>query len=705
MSTRSTLFAVLAAILLPFTLQAGTWENYSNVTEVTDAWELDGHVWTTCKGGVVDFDMAAGTKTVYAMGDAGLPSADIEQIAVEAASGTIWVGTYDAGVVMWDGDNWNTWEYPTDFLLYRMKIDGFGNLWLQTDGGLYQFDKTTHAYTFVNSVGGAGWDFNAWDFDLTSDNEVLIFTGTSCLLIDAATLAPIDSFPNSDSPLVLACTPNSVRAYKVDANRYLISNFGFLEFENKDGSFEDATSGLPAFAFVNDISRGVDDALYALVNNTEIYMLAGDAWEFQASIAPSIGAKLVYADANSFYVSKSVYLEAPVLLHKTDMDLTTFDPSLYVFGSNNIRGLASDAYDFVYMASGSAMYKYNILNDNWDLFQTVPSAYGQIYDLKFVNNTFYVVDYGNLITYYSGGTWSHIPLAAGYSSIYIYDYDVTADGTVYFINDEGLFRFNGTTTEHLLSGGGVFDPYLSVAYDAGRNVIWLGKMNGIVKYDFTTTELIDASDVPALNLGASVNEIQIDPSGNVWFGANNNRAYAYDGSDWADFSLGGGYAFILDFAFSGSKTYFMLGSGDEGGVYVYDSADGSYTIYDMAHEDGLISDRNNYIHLDIEGNLWIAHSDFGVSMYRDEIIIDPTEIVTNEQTIGLYPNPASQQLQIKSAINGNAKVQIYSTQGALLRSASIHANTIDISDLTSGMYILHMQYENGVSAQTTFIKE
>jgi hypothetical protein len=49
-------------------------------------------------------------------------------------------------------------------------------------------------YTFINSVGGAGWDFNAWDFDITPDNQVLIFTGTKCLVFDAATTTAVDSF-------------------------------------------------------------------------------------------------------------------------------------------------------------------------------------------------------------------------------------------------------------------------------------------------------------------------------------------------------------------------------------------------------------------------------------------------------------------------------------------------------------------------------
>ncbi|MBK8343409.1 MAG: hypothetical protein IPL12_08925 [Bacteroidetes bacterium] len=185
------LFSMFTAVLLSAAAfqafgQEQEWVNYSNFTAVTDVEPVGDHLWITAKGGVVDMNTTTLEKTYYKKGDAGLPSSLVEQVAVDATSGTIWVGTYDAGVVEWDGENWLSYDYPTYFLMYRMKFDGFGDLWLQTDAGLYKFDSDDHSYTFINSIGGAGWDFDAWDFDITSDNKVLIFTGEDCLVIDAA---------------------------------------------------------------------------------------------------------------------------------------------------------------------------------------------------------------------------------------------------------------------------------------------------------------------------------------------------------------------------------------------------------------------------------------------------------------------------------------------------------------------------------------
>ncbi|MFI5172625.1 MAG: hypothetical protein ACHQFW_09550, partial [Chitinophagales bacterium] len=369
---------------------AGTWENYSNITSITDAEPAGDHIWTTCKGGVIDFNVVTGEKTVYKHGDAGLPSSSVEQVAVSTTTETIWIGTYDSGVVEWDGTYWITYEFPIAFNLYRMKFDSFGDLWLQTNMGLYKFDCTTHEYTFINSVGGAGWDFNAWDFDITIEDHVLIFTGTNCLVIDAATNTPIDSFPNSDSPIVLGCSPNNVRIYGVDANTYLINNFGTLEFEHKDGSFTSAMDGLPEFAFVGNIVRGSDNNLYCYLNN-EIYKLTGTSWTFEKNIAGYTIDKLLFTDGLDFYLNEYAYLNIPVLIDINAVSTNIFETQEVAFGSNNVTGVVKNNAGEILISSGSAFYSYDEIENDWNLYSNVATAYGVMYDPKYVNGILYVI--------------------------------------------------------------------------------------------------------------------------------------------------------------------------------------------------------------------------------------------------------------------------------------------------------------------------
>ena len=671
----------------------GTWENYSNITQLTDAKPVGDHIWTTCKGGVIDFNTATGEKVVYKKGDAGLPSDAIEQIAVSSLDATIWVGTYDAGVVEWNGTNWLTYEFPVVFSLYRMKFDSFGDLWLQTNLGLYKFDCVTHEYTFINSVGGAGWDFNAWDFDITADDQVLIFTGTSCVVIDAATNTPIDSFPNTDSPVVLGCSPSTVRVYEVDENTYLINNNGFLEFEYKDGTYISADEGLPDFVFFGNITRGSDNNLYILVGN-EIYKLVGTTWTFINSIDGYTTEKLFYTDGIEFYVSEYACLNIPVLININAAETNVFITRDVEFNSNNITGLAKNAEGEILIASAGNIYSYTTINNNWDLFLSVPTEYGSMSDMKFVNGNVYIIDYGNLIEYYDGINWTHVPLCDGYSSIYIYDYCVTSTSVVYFVNDEGLFKYEaGETTMVLESTGGVSGWFLSLDYDETNNLVWLGKTSGIVKYDFITQDFINSADVPAMADGSSIQIIEIDNDNNVWFGANNNKVYKYDGVEWVDYTIGSDGDFIIEIEFSGTKIYFGLTDGTEG-VHIYDSVDNSWEYFNTSTDANMPSNSVTQLAIDNDNNFWMAHSDLGISVYREEA--EPVTIISDEilDVMNVYPNPASNTITVNMLLNADNFIRINDWNGQLLISKKADNSTIDISSLPAGIYLLTIYETN-----------
>ena len=691
------IFTFLSAQTVGF---AQNWENYSNITSITDAEPMGDHIWTSCKGGVIDFNTTTGEKTYHKMSADGLPSSSVEQVAVNAATSVIWVGTYDAGVVEWDGENWITYDFPAAFQLYRMKFDMTGNLWLQTDGGLYKFDCTTHEYTFVNSIEGIGWDLNAWDFDITPENHVLIFTGTNCLVIDAVTNTPIDSFPNSDSPVVLGCSPTTVRLYGVDDNTYLINNFGFLEFQFKDGTYASAMDGLPEFTFVNNIVRGADDEIYCFVDNAAIYKLEGLIWVLEETVDTYQFEKLLFTDGADFYLNEYAYLNTPSLIKANTSGMEEFDTKEFNFTSNNIQGLTMNDEGEILMTSASKIYTYNEITNNWDFYLDAPSVYGA-YDLKYANNMLYTIDYGNLIEYYDGVSWTHIPYADGYSSIYIYDYDVTEDGVVYFVNDEGLFKSEGGITELLIATYAVSSWFLSVDYDETRDLLWLGRINGIVKYDFVTEDIINSTDVAAMAGGSSIQEIACDPSGNVWFGANNNKVYMYDGITWTDFNVGNDGDFIIEFAFQGTKVYFGLTDGTEG-FHSYDTNDGSWEYFNTSEDASMISNALNYLVVDEEFNIWMALNDAGISVLRTET--EPVSIITiDNENIKLYPNPTTDHINIETAGLENCNVQIINVNGSIVSNTINYNNTIDISDLSNGIYLLKViSLDNAQSYSTRF---
>ncbi len=669
-------------------LFAGTWENYSNINAITDAVPSGDHLWITAKGGVIDMNTVSGIRTFYNRGDAGLPSASVEQVAVNSVDNVIWVGTYDAGVASWDGSNFTTYPFPEVFNLYRMKFDGFGNLWIQANTGLFKFNTTSHEYTFVNTVAGAGWDFNAWDFDITPENHVLIFTGTNCVVIDAATNAAIDSFPNSESAIVATCTPTTVRLYEVNEMCYLISNFGQIEFEFKDGTFESATAGLPDFAFIGNIERGADNELYAFVNGNAIYKLTGLTWELATDLDANLYDQLIYANGSDFYLDEYTYNNVPKLFHVADAITETINVQEFNFTSNDVGGIVKNPAGEIILSSGSKLYTYNASSNNWDLYSDVPTIYGSLYDLKYADGNIYGVDYGNLIEYFDGSTWTHIPYADGYSSVYIFDYDVTADGVIYFINDDGLFKSEGGVTEILIATPSIYDWFFSVKYDASRNLIWLGNMDGIIKYDFDSQEIINSIDVPAMSAGSSIQEIEVDALNNVWFGANNNKTYKYDGTDWEDFTIGEGNEFIIEFAFDGTKTYFGL-TGDIGGISVYDSYLDTWEYYATTVDPSMVSNSVNEIAIDADHNIWVAHNDFGASVYRTEEAPEAIESITVSDKVLVFPNPASDMITVHT-LPAHYVASITDLQGKLIVKGISMQNGIAVDNLNAGIYMLNI---------------
>ena len=497
---------------------------------------------------------------------------------------------------------------------------------------------------------------------------------------------------------MLACSPTTVRLYGVDEDTYLINNFGFLEFQFKDGTYAPAEDGLPEFAFVNNIVRGFDNALYCFVDNVEIYKLVGFSWELVKTVDTYSFEKLLFANGTDFYLNEYAYLNVPSLIKADASGMDVFDTKEFNFTSNNIQGLTINGEGDILMLSASKIYSYNADINNWEFYVDAPSVYGA-YDLKYINDMLYAIDYGNLIEYYDGVSWTHIPYADGYSSIYIFDYDVTADGVVYFVNEEGLFKSEGGVTELLIETYAVSSWFMSVEYDEARGLLWLGRINGIVKYDFVTEDLINSSDVAAMADGSSIQEISCDDAGNVWFGANNNKVYMYDGTEWTDFTVGNDGDFIIEFAFQGTKVYFGLTDGTEG-FHSYDTNDGTWEYFNTSEDASLISNALNFLVVDEAFNIWMATSDAGISLLRAEV--DPVDVITmDNESIKLFPNPAADHINIETAGLENMNIQIVNINGSVVLNTINKTNSIDISGLANGIYLLKVISSDNSQNYTT----
>jgi hypothetical protein len=82
-----------------------------------------------------------------------------------------------------------------------------------------------------------------------------------------------------------------------------------------------------------------------------------------------------------------------------------------------------------------------------------------------------------------------------------------------------------------------------------------------------------------------------------------------------------------------------------------------------------------------------------------------SEVITvADGTQRIFPNPTSGILNI-DGLTGPARVKVYSLQGQLLKAIEQVKNTIDISDLPAGVYILNLATGNKIPLRKRVVKQ
>ncbi|SCY24682.1 Por secretion system C-terminal sorting domain-containing protein [Flavobacterium caeni] len=102
-------------------------------------------------------------------------------------------------------------------------------------------------------------------------------------------------------------------------------------------------------------------------------------------------------------------------------------------------------------------------------------------------------------------------------------------------------------------------------------------------------------------------------------------------------------------------------------------------------------------------NAYIATSDLGIMRYPIENAILSVDDVVAQQRVGLYPNPARNQLNIFASGDAIAKVALYSVTGQKVMERSEAA--FDVSSLDNGIYLVTVQTESGKSFTKKLVKQ
>src|SRR5699024_4576023 len=83
---------------------------------------------------------------------------------------------------------------------------------------------------------------------------------------------------------------------------------------------------------------------------------------------------------------------------------------------------------------------------------------------------------------------------------------------------------------------------------------------------------------------------------------------------------------------------------------------------------------------------------------------DMSVAAQKEDQIRLFPNPAKNELFIKG-IDSNSSLQIISMEGRILLTKTVEQDArLDVSDLESGVYFVHIQTQNRVVVKRFVIR-
>jgi hypothetical protein len=101
--------------------------------------------------------------------------------------------------------------------------------------------------------------------------------------------------------------------------------------------------------------------------------------------------------------------------------------------------------------------------------------------------------------------------------------------------------------------------------------------------------------------------------------------------------------------------------------------------------------------------LTITNNDGDWLVYNSVLLSNPT---FNENTVSLYPNPVQNILNIQNTANNLSKIQIYDLNGRLLQNHALQINevTLDMSQLTSGVYVVVLENEMGHQISRKIVK-
>jgi ligand-binding sensor domain-containing protein len=483
------------------------WQNYltpAGTGSVVFSIAVDkrGNKWFGTNAGLAKFD---DTKWTAFTTLEGATSMTIRAILAQP-NGDIWVGTYNTGVIKFDGATWTRYDAGT---VISMAMDAQNNLWMGSFSGISKFDgyTTTKYRLSTNELGNVGVNAIAID---NQGNKFLGINGGGLVQLNEPDLVTIGLKGLSVNALVIDKQGNKWMGGTGGSGNSLGGGFGVANLTGANWTIHRATGLFDASIYALAIDAQGNKWFGSSYNG--VFKFDGKKWtNYNSSdglIYNSVYSIAIDAQNNKWFgtlqgVSKfdgttwTNYLNTGNFMNKatysiaidnqdikwfgTQNGVIKFDGTNYTdylvdnSGANKIASIAVDAQDTKWFGTESSLTKFD--NTNWT-----------VYPLALATRRPVAIDN-------QGNKWTSV-------------------GNVNNVA-KGLFTFNGSTwtSSYTTVDGLLSNTILSIKIDADNNK-WVGTPNGVSKLGTSWTNYQAA---PNGLINNTINAIGIDAQGNKWF--------------------------------------------------------------------------------------------------------------------------------------------------------------------------------------------
>ncbi|MEN3038802.1 MAG: two-component regulator propeller domain-containing protein, partial [Candidatus Kryptonium sp.] len=376
------------------------WVNFTYGNDVYAIAIEGNYVWVGTSGGLVWLDMTTEVMTFYNKANLGLPSNFVRSIAIDG-QGNKWIGT-GGGLAMFDGSRWTVYNtsnsgLPSDFVR-SIAVDGQGNKWIGTwGGGLVMFD-------------GLRWTiYNTSNSGLSSDyvNSIAIDDQGNKWIGTRGGLVKFDSLrwtvynrSNSNLP------SDTVYSIAIDGqgNKWIGTYGGLAMFDGSRWTvYNTSNSGLPS-DYVYSIAIDGQGNKWIGTGGGGLAMFDGTRWTVYNRFNSALPGDVVLSIAIDGQGNK--WIGAGGLAKFDGSRWTVYTMSNSALPSNNIRLIAIDGQNNKWIGTdGGGLVKFDGVS--WIIYNTsnsgLPSNSVNSIAIDGQGNKWIGTSGGGLVVYKEGG--------------------------------------------------------------------------------------------------------------------------------------------------------------------------------------------------------------------------------------------------------------------------------------------------------------